>query len=213
MSAEAWHWLAVATTVALIGAYEFVALALQRRQPERFARSANSSLREQWFESVSAQKGSEILAVQTLRNSLMSASMLASTVALALMGALSLSVPTLRSVEAGWSPRLLLELTLIALLFGALTASVMAVRFFSHASFVGGFPVGTPGRERWAGAGRHYLRRAGVFYSIGLRQLVLVAPVVAGLLSPWAGPAAALVAVGLLLLVDRVVDTAGPVAG
>jgi HAMP domain-containing protein len=72
-------WLAVLATVAVLAGYE-VALALaQRRSPERLARTAHATLRQEWSEEVSKQKGSEILAVQTLRNSLMSATMTAST--------------------------------------------------------------------------------------------------------------------------------------
>ncbi|MEJ8826951.1 DUF599 family protein [Variovorax humicola] len=70
-------WLAVLATVALLAVYE-VALAFgHRRKLERLARTAHAALREEWFAAVSAQKGSEILAVQTLRNSLMSATMTA----------------------------------------------------------------------------------------------------------------------------------------
>jgi hypothetical protein len=56
--------------------YEALLLLLQRLRPERLARSAHAKLREEWFLAVSALKGSEVLAVQTIRNSLMSATVL-----------------------------------------------------------------------------------------------------------------------------------------
>ena len=40
----------------------------QRSDPQRLARSAYAALREKWFAAVLAYPGSEILAVQILRN-------------------------------------------------------------------------------------------------------------------------------------------------
>ena len=62
-------WLATLATIAVLVAYEAALTVAQRRHPERMARSAHAELREDWFTAVSQQKGSEILAVQTLRNS------------------------------------------------------------------------------------------------------------------------------------------------
>src|SRR5687768_11345731 len=91
-------WTAFGVTVVVLVLYEAFSTLMQFRRPERLARSAHASLRQEWFEAVSAQKGSEILAVQTLRNALMSATMLASTVALALMGTVTLSAPSLHAI-------------------------------------------------------------------------------------------------------------------
>ncbi len=68
-------WLATVVTIAVLVAYEAVLTVAQRRRPEQMARSAHAALREEWFTAVSQQTGTEILAVQTLRNSLMSATM------------------------------------------------------------------------------------------------------------------------------------------
>jgi hypothetical protein len=200
-------WLAFAT-VAVLLAYEAGLWVLQRLRPRRWARSAHAALREDWFIAVSAQPGSEVLAVQTLRNSLMSATMTASTAALALMGTVTLAVPSLHAALGGsgtaaLTPRLALELVLLALLFASLLSSVMAVRYYNHASFIGGMPVGSPARRHWHAAGTAYVRKAGLLYSVGLRHLVLVAPVVASLLHPVAGPVTAVVLVAVLSGLDR----------
>ena len=208
----AWTWVAVGATAAVLLLYEVLLVLLQRRRPERLARARHASLREDWFLAVSAQKGSEVLAVQTLRNSLMSATMLASTAALALMGTVTLAAPSLHASfdtargVSDVSPRLILELLLLALLFASLVSTMMAVRFYNHAGFIGGMPVDSEARNRWAHAGVRYVRRAGVLYGIGLRQLVLVAPVVAAILLPLAGPVAALLVAALLLWLDRFSD-------
>ena len=200
-------WAAFATTAILIG-YEASLAFAQHRRPGRMARTAHANLREDWFAAVSRQKGSEILAVQTLRNAVMSASVIASITAIGLMGTVSLAAPSLHAELSGvavphFTPRLAMELVLLALLFASLVSSVMAVRYFSHASFVSGMPVDSEARRQWTSTGTLYVRKAGVLYSWGLRQLVLVAPIVAFILHPMAGPFAAVLVSGVLLGFDR----------
>jgi hypothetical protein len=202
-----WQWLAAAVTIAAVAAYELWLAVAHRRGRDGVARAVHAALREQWFEAVSAQRGSEILAVQTLRNSLMSASMTASAAVLGLMGTISMAAPSLQAGLAGgvpqFTPRLALELVLLTLLFASLVASVLAVRFYNHASFIGGMPVESQARERWSPAGRRYVARAGLLYSWSLRNLILVVPAVAFILHPWAGPVAALLTVFVLQAFDR----------
>ena len=202
-------WLATLATVVLLFGYEAVVAVAQRRRPDRMARSAHAALREDWFSAVSQHKGSEILAVQTLRNSLMSATMTASTAVLGLMGTVTLAAPSLHvsfgeaAVLPSFTPRLVLELLLLTLLFASLVCSAMAVRYYNHAGFISGMPVESEARQRWAPAGAAYVRRAGLLYSWGLRHLILVAPILASLLHPLAGPVAAVLVVVVLSGFDR----------
>ncbi len=207
-------WWAVTSTTLVLVLYELLLLVLERRHPTRMARSVHATLREEWFDAVSAQTGCEILAVQTLRNSLMSATMLASTAALGLMGTVTLAAPSLHATfSKGYitspllEPRLALELLLLCLLFASLASTVMSVRFYNHAGFILAIPTESPARKRWAPAGRTYIRKAGVLYGIGLRQLVLVVPVVAAILSPVAGPLAAVAVVAVLLCWEHFSDS------
>lgn len=203
-------WLAAVITVGTLLAYELGLLLAQRRNPQRLARTAHAALREDWFVAISQQKGSEILAVQTLRNSVMSATMTASTAVLGLMGTVTLAAPSLRESLGGldqvaphFTPRLALELVLMAMLFASLFASTMAVRYYNHAGFVSGMPVESSARERWAAAGIAYVRKAGILYSWGLHQLILVAPILASIIHPLAGPPAALLVVVVLYGYDQ----------
>jgi hypothetical protein len=200
-------WWAVSATIAVLALYEACLVWTQRRHPERLARSVHAGLREQWFEAISLHPGSEILAVQTLRNSLMSASMVASTAAIGLVGSATLAAPSLHLGPEGagpaMSPRLALDLVLMALLFASMVASAMAVRYFNHAGFIASMPVGSDARRRWSAAGVAYLRRAGLLYGWGLRQLLLIAPILAAIVHPLAGPVAALLVVVVLVLFDR----------
>lgn len=63
-------------------------------------------------------------------------------------------------------------------------------------------PVGSAQRQRWAAAGTACVRKAGVLYRWGLRQLLLV-PVVAFILHPLAGVAGALQVLAALVHFDR----------
>jgi len=204
-------WLAALGTVAVLVMYELFLALTQRRHPERLARSVNVLVRQDWFDAISQHSGSEILGVQTLRNSLMSASMTASTAALGLMGSVTLAAPSLDASfgqihQAGLpalSPRLVLELVLMVLLFASLLSSAMAVRFYNHAGFICGMPIGSEARRRWGPTGVSYLRRAGLHYSWGLRHLLLVAPILVSILFPLAGPVAAVLVVLVLYGFDR----------
>lgn len=204
-------WWPTLLTVALIVAYEVGMATAERLHPNRIARSNHAQLRQGWFDAIVGEAGAEILAVQTLRNSLMSATMTASTAALGLMGTATLAVPSLHEAlvhDVGWggllAPRPMAELVLLSLLFVSLFSSVMAVRYYTHVSFIAGMPPDSVIKKQWLATGRKYIAQAGRLYSLGLRQLVLVAPIVAGLLHPLAGPVAALLVVGTLLRFDSI---------
>jgi hypothetical protein len=202
-------WLAVGLTIAILFFNEAFQLFAQRRHPGTLARTAHASLREEWFSAVSQQPGSEILAVQTIRNSLMSATMTASTAVLGLVGTVTLATPSLHATFGAmesalhFPPRLVLELMLIALLFISLVCSAMSIRYYNHASYIGSMPVDSDVRRRWSDTGAIYLRRGGILYSWGLRHLVLVAPVLAAILHPAVGPLVAILVVVILWGFDR----------
>ena len=154
--------------------YETALAMDQRRYPERLARGAYASLRGEWFAAVSTRPGSEILAVQTLRNSLMSATMTASTAVLRLLGTVTLAAPTLRisldETGAGglvFTPRLVIELASMMLLFASLVCSAMAVGYCSHASFICAMPVGSACRQQRSANSTAYVRWAGILYRWG----------------------------------------------
>jgi hypothetical protein len=203
-------WAAALATIAVLLAYQLVLALAERRRPQRLARSVHASLREDWFAAIRAQKGAELLGVQTLRNALMSASMTASTAALGLMGTVTLAAPSLHAsfsegaVAVGaFTPRVALELVLVGLLFASLVSSVMAVRYYNHASFIVALPAESEVGAQWAGPGAAYVSKAGRLYSWSLRHLMLVVPILASILHPGAGPLAALLVVAVLSGFDR----------
>lgn len=203
-------WVAAGITTGMLVAYELSLLWKQRRSPATLARAAHANLREEWFAALSKQPGSEILAVQTLRNSLMSATMTASTAALGLIGSATLLAPTMTSsigtfdnLASHFTARLVMELVLMGVLFASLVCSAMAVRYYNHAGFVLSMPVDSVERRQWGPTAVAYLRRAGLLYSWGLRHLLMVAPLLVFIVYPLAGPVAAMLVVAALFGFDR----------
>jgi hypothetical protein len=132
-------WIAFAVSILIVAAYELRLRVIGRRRPERIARTAHGQIRADWAEALAKQPGSEVLAVQTLRNSLMSSTIIASTTALASMGTVSLAEPTLTlgGLSADqFSVRSALMLLLLVALFASFVASALAMRYFSHAGYI-----------------------------------------------------------------------------
>ena len=199
-------WALAALTTGFVLLYELMLLRHRlRSQSGSGILGRHASLREDWYAAVSAQPGSEVLAVQTLRNSVMSATVLASTAALALMGTVSLLAPSKGGAGGApaFGPRELMDLLLMGLLCASLVCSLFSVRLYNHAGFICGMPVGSDARAAWAPAAVRYVRDAGLLYGVGLRQMVLVVPVVVGLYHPISGAVIAAVVTGGLLQLDR----------
>ncbi|MDN3918776.1 DUF599 family protein [Roseateles violae] len=200
MNAFAEVWTFPLASMAIIALY----LLQLAWRPERRARHIHADLRAAWFDEISAQPGTEVLAVQTLRNSVMTATLIASSAALALMAAISQAAPSLHEAFGAGvpgpraTPRIVLELTLMALLCATVLLNMLAVRNYTHAGFVLGMPVNAPARQRWAGAGRLHLRSAGLLYGWGLRCMLLVAPILVSLVHAGAGTVSALLLTGAL---------------
>lgn len=198
-------WLAGALTICGVIAYECWQYWRHRNSAHGRARKAHANLREAWLQAVSERPGSEILGVQTLRNSLMSATLMASTATLGLMGTVSLTASRWPGKEElAVSPRLAMELALMVALFVALACAVMAVRSFSHASFISAMPTGSTQQQQWLAVGIAHVRKAGELYSWSLRALLMTAPLVASIAHPWAGPVAALALTFALWRLDQV---------
>jgi hypothetical protein len=201
MSADSlFAWGAVALGLLLLLAYELRVFLVGRSRPDRMARSANAQVRMHWVKALSAQPGFEIVAVQALRNSLMSATISASTAALAVMGSVSLAGVSLANTLAHWSAHealhTVLQALLVLTLFSSYVCSAMAMRHYGHASFIMSMPVASPERAALNPMAATHVRRGGLLYSWGLRLFLMAAPLVAGVVHPYAMPP-----VSLLLLV------------
>ena len=202
-------WISFLVSSLIFFAYEARALWIGHHHPERVARSAHARMRASWVSALSQREGFEIVAVQALRNSLMSATIAASTAALALMGSVSLAgmsvASGMRQIESleHMGVRLLVEGLLILVLFASYVSSAMAMRYFNHASFVMSMPAQSPERQRLNPMAVEYVERAGLLYSWGMRFFLMIAPLVAGIVNPLAMPPITIVLVSVLWRFDR----------
>jgi hypothetical protein len=197
---QALQWILLVSSVAVVGVYELYLWRAAKRHPDRTARSAHSVLRGEWVRALSRQVGSEIVAVQALRNSLMSATITGSTAVIVLMGSVNLLVAQHDAspfTELPLSPRVALEAGLSLALFAAFVCSAIGMRYYHHAGFAMSLPVGSPERSTRESLAILYVQRGGTLYSWSLRCFLYAAPIAVGLLSPLSMPVAA---VGLTLV-------------
>lgn len=167
---------------------------------------------EWWFrESSKLHPGNELLAIQTIRNSVMSSSIIASTAILTLMGTVSLltqaSPGSLRHQNGDLlqvlTPGSILTGLLIAILLMTFVLSTMAVRFFNHAGYLMTTLSTDTNRESLIIVASRYMVRAGNHYSQAMRTLFWLSPVAAGLISIWLVAPTSLVLIRVLSWFDH----------
>lgn len=202
------HAWALLVGFALPIVYELWISRRGRQDPQRVARRAHARLRATWVRVLGERAGFEIVAVQTLRNSLMSATITASTAALCMMGVVSSAggqfITGARSLH-GAVVRAddLLYPALLLVLFSSFVCSAFSMRYYNHAGFVVSMPAGSVAREQHDALAVRYVEQAGVLYGWGLRCFLLAAPLLAGLVAPVLMPVASAGLVIVLWLFDR----------
>lgn len=213
-------WLALSTNdiaaflacALMLGAYHLFLHRKVQRNPAYTVQAVNVIARTAWVESVMAG-GKDILAVQTLRNSTMAATFLASTAVLLIMGVLTLSGQgdkldstwhVLNAIGAKHSEIWLTKLLLMLLdLFVAFFSFSMSIRIYNHVGYMINVPLSA---ERKALSPRHvavHLNRAGHFYSVGMRAYYFLVPLVFWLFGPHFMLLATAALIYVLYLLDR----------
>ena len=184
-----------------------------QRNPAYTIQAMNRRVRIAWVTSAMADDRKDVLAIQTLRNSTMAATFLASTAVLLIIGTLTLSGradkldATWDALNAFggrgatlWVAKLLL---LVSDFFVAFFAFSVAVRLFNHV----GYMIGIPGdaRPKWLTPERvaAHLQSAGAFYSIGTRAYYFSVPLVFWLFGPHFMLAATVGLIALMYRLDR----------
>ena len=210
---ELWQWASIGASLIAFAGYEFYLRKTGSTAPMKTARSAHATIRRQWIKSVMGRPGAEILVIQTLRNSVMAGSFMASTAVLALSGTLTLSgfgnaESRLWHHGTGLAPQDALAalklLLLAASFFVSFLFTAMSVRFFNHAGYLITTEVAAgelPDRQALAAA---YLNRAGHYYSIGLRAFFACVPFLASLFSSYLMLPATLLLLVILHGFDRI---------
>jgi uncharacterized membrane protein len=179
MSSHTTDLLCFAFSAAALLAYQLYLNRRTRRDPSSSAQDIMLVARVAWVESVMRERR-DILAVQTLRNSTMAASFMASTAILLIIGVLTLSAQGdklsgtwhvlnfLGHVSAEmWLFKLLMML--FDLLF-AFFAFSMSVRLFHHIGYSINVPLALGLEQTQPQHVVAQMNRAGIFYRIGTRS-------------------------------------------
>lgn len=186
--------IAVALSAALVAAYYAVRHARARRDPAGTIHGLNELARNQWVAAVMANAAKDVMAVQTLRNFVMGASLMATTAAFLILGTLTLSgqaetigrswhlINALGSSAAElWIVKVL---CLLADFIFAFFAFAMAVRLANHVVFMINVP-GPPAHPLLAPAQvARRLNRAGGHFAAGMRAFFFAVPLVFWLFGP-----------------------------
>lgn len=197
----------------MLGAYAAWLAARLRQHPLYTIQAYHQHVRRRWVHFVMEDPSHGILAVQTLRNSTMGATFLASSVLLLLGGTLSLvgrpdalgSLLHGLEVSATRHPAVwnLKVVALVCDLFVAVFAFVMSVRLYTHLSYQLAVPPEDDPHgvtvDRVAGM----LDRAGGLFSLGLRACYLAMPLVLWLFGPLTLVLATAVLVAVMSRLDR----------
>jgi uncharacterized membrane protein len=219
MSVFAVNALAFALSLVLIIGYQFYLRYRLRRNPGYTIQAINAQAREVWVESIMTVPGKDILAVQTLRNSTMAATFLASTAILLIIGVLNLMQKS-DSIGAMFSPmrpeHLAMSahfwgfklLPLAVVFFWAFFCFTLAIRMYNHV----GYLINAAGGRAFGPTPlyvAHLLNRSGKYYSLGMRAYYLSVPLVFWLFGPLYLVAASIGLVVVLYHVDRAPDVTG----
>ncbi len=209
LSGLPWIWGVDALGFALLIGYKLYSSRVFSRHPERTHEGRSNRLRRAWIETVRAG-GKDTLAIQTLRNWVMSATMFASTCMLVSLGIMGVTFGGLDladlSQALSWAPsasdvvrvKLLL---LAALFFSGFMHFVLSLRYYNQGGFVINLPDGFF-NDSPVDSVADTLDRAGRHYNQGTRVFILAAPFVLWLIGPDWFLAGVLVALLLLYRFD-----------
>ena len=180
--------------VLLIVAYHIFLRNKVKKDPTYTVQAVNRIARTAWVETIMGDEKYAVLAVQTLRNSTMAATFLASTSVLLIIGVLTLSEQG-EKLGAHWNalnmvgainPMLWMVklLTLLLDLFVAFFGFSMAIRIYNHVGFMINVPVRLNHKMITPAHVATHLNRAGHFYSMGMRAYYFLVPMVFWLFGP-----------------------------
>jgi uncharacterized membrane protein len=199
----------------LIGGYHLYLWIRVRKDPTYTIQSVSNDARTAWVDSIIEEKNG-ILAVQTLRNSTMTATFLASTAILLIMGTLNLLQSAsqqgslLQALKHGGllgdDMKNIELLILLATFFWAFFSFSMALRMYNHV----GYLINSSSEKCQFHPTTHYvshlLNRSGSYYSMGMRAYYVSVPLIFSLFNPYYMVAASIALIFTLYHIDRAPD-------
>lgn len=196
----------------LLGLYHLYLFYKVKKRPTYTVQAVNRIARTAWVETIMNERR-DILAVQTLRNSTMAATFLASTAVLLIIGVLTLSGQA-ANLNTTWhalnalgathnSIWLIKLLVLLSDLFVAFFCFSMSIRIFNHVGFMINVPLTLNHKMISPPHVALHLNRAGKFYSIGMRAYYFSVPMVFWLFGPHFLLASTIMLIFVLYFLDR----------
>ena len=193
MTLHATDLLTFGGSACLVLAYQIYLGWRTRTDPASSAQDIMLAARAAWVASVMRERR-DILAVQTLRNSTMSASFMASTAVLLIIGVLTLSAQG-DKLSGTWHALNFLGQTstemwlfkLLMMLFDLLFAFfsfAMAVRIFHHIGYLINVPLDKAVEATQIRQVVAHINRAGTYYRIGMRAYYFTVPLLFWLFGP-----------------------------
>jgi uncharacterized membrane protein len=159
-----------------------------RRNPNSSVYALNARIREQWVDMVMSSGKMDILAIQTIRNSVIAANFMASTAVLLIIGTLNISEKigqwtlTWHPYSLGditpsvpWQFKLVLLLIIFAIAFHFFS---MAIRYFNHVGYMINLPADTSEDRHLYHQTCTYLNKAGSYYMFGTRTFFFSLPII-----------------------------------
>ena len=204
--------LSFALSVLLLILYHLFLRRKELRDPAYTVQAVSRTARAAWVANVMSE-GKDILAVQTLRNSTMAATFLASTAVLLIIGVLTLSSQG-DKLEAAWHTLNIfgakhVELWMIKLLMLTLDllfaffSFSMSIRIFNHVGYMINVPLAMNHKSITPVHVAIHLNRAGWFYWMGMRAYYFVVPLLFWLFGPHLMVLATIGLVFVLYRLDR----------
>jgi len=184
-----------------------------RRDPTYTVQAVNVIARTAWVETLMAPGKPDVIAIQTLRNSTMAATFLASTAVLLIIGVLTLSGQgdklsstwhALNAYGAKHSELFLIKLIMLLMdLFVAFFSFSMSIRVFNHVGYMINVPLTLNHKSITPQHVAVHLNTAGRYYSIGMRAYYFSVPLVFWLFGPHFMLLATFILIPVLYKLDR----------
>lgn len=215
------HWFSIffndifsfSFSALLLIAYHVYLKQKVRKNPTYTIQAINVIARTAWVETLMAPGKPDVIAIQTLRNSTMAATFLASTAVLLIIGVLTLSGQgdklsstwhALNTYGSTHSELFLIKLIMLLMdLFVAFFSFSMSIRVFNHVGYMINVPLSLNHKFITPQHVALHLNAAGRYYSIGMRAYYFSVPLVFWLFGPHFMLLATFVLVPVLYKLDR----------
>ncbi len=200
-------------SVTLLVIYHLWMLYKVRKNPTYTVQAINRIARTAWVETMMASGKPDVISVQTLRNSTMAATFLASTAVLLILGVMTLSGQgdklgstwhALNAFGAKDAELFIVKVIfLLADLFTVFFSFTLAVRVYNHVGYLINVPLSLNHKSISSQHVAEHLNRAGKYYSIGMRAFYFIVPLVFWLFGPHFMLISTILLIVVLYWVDR----------